>query len=827
MPVYQVARRIGSGGMAEVLLACQQGPGGFEKLVVIKRILSQFHGDERFVSMFLAEARLAASLKHPNIVEIYDVIREHDQFAIVMEYVSGEDLRCILDSVAQFERRLPVPLICQIAVATADALHCAHSATDAEGNVRSIVHGDISPSNIMVTYGGYTKVVDFGLAKVPSKTLPGHIQGNLLYCSPEQVNSQQLDERSDLFSLGTVLHEMLTSRKLFVGPSEAAIVRNIMERPIPPPSIYNHNVPLQLDEIVLRLLDRDPNTRTPTAAHLRNDLEALLHAFGDSSDRAIGQWLTTILAERHAMRLAVERQVTEDARRKALPADSASLPLFVPSATDSATYRSGSSPPLRRATTGSLLPGAASPDTASAHTTSQPFPYAPTGSSPFIQGINVPLPPKRRRSLVVLASFTLSALLVGAAAASFVTLRRSTPPVVETPPQPQPAAQTADPVKDPAVEKAEIPSAALRLHAVPHGATITVDGEPFEKQIGPDGLLVPVTPSKEIRIAISKKGYSSHEATLLSPSSGVMPVYVTLTKEVAAKEKKRDVRRVSSRSRRPSSGTLVLDFKPSDASIVIDGKVRSGQSPQKLQLKQGRHMVQVTASGHIPMARTFELRGGATERISIQLQREPPKMGKVSFSSTPAGAKVSIDGNYRGETPLKNLIELPAGKSVAVELTLDGYKKWSKRITPATNEVANVVATLEPIIKVQPKAKAKPKAKPKPPPKPVKISASDVTKVSGDLPSIRVRNVEQDGSALARRDQRWSNLAKNKPISAYLCIDTRGRVTSVTLGSSAPARMTPTLRRALMSWRYKPYRSSGRAVPACFINRLQLKIKPM
>ncbi|MCG8417576.1 MAG: PEGA domain-containing protein [Proteobacteria bacterium] len=252
----------------------------------------------------------------------------------------------------------------------------------------------------------------------------------------------------------------------------------------------------------------------------------------------------------------------------------------------------------------------------------------------------------------------------------------------------------------------------------------------------------------------------------------------------------------------------MLDFRPSNASILIDGKTRSGRSPQKLELERGRHTVQVSASGYVPMARTFEIEGGETERVSIQLQREAPRMGKVRVSSTPAGATVRVDGEYKGDTPLTKL-KLPAGETIVIELTLDGYKKWRKRVTPAINDVARVTATLEPIVKEKPK--------PEPPAKPVKVSASDVTKVSGNLPSIRLRNVKLDGN----------KPATTKPISARLCIDTRGKVTTVTLGKSVPAKMVTTLRRALKAWRYKPYRSSSKAVPACFVSRFRLKIEAL
>ena len=228
--------------MAEVLLARQQGIAGFEKLVVIKRILPQLRGDGRFVEMFLNEARLAAALHHPNIVEIYNIDRETEDFFIVMEYLSGEDLRLILRRAKREDFRIPVAIACRIIADAVAGLDFAHSATDTQGRPLGLVHRDVGPTNIMVTYTGTTKLLDFGVAKANVHniyTKPGTLKGKYGYASPEQVQHHELDSRSDIFSVAVVMWEMLTIRRLFRGDSPGEVLKAVMERQIPPPSSYN------------------------------------------------------------------------------------------------------------------------------------------------------------------------------------------------------------------------------------------------------------------------------------------------------------------------------------------------------------------------------------------------------------------------------------------------------------------------------------------------------------------------------------------------------------------------------------------------------------
>ncbi len=331
---YRLARKIATGGMAEVFLAIQQGMGGFEKLVVIKRILPHLCEDGRFIQMFLDEARLAASLAHPNVVEIFDIGRDDDGFFIVMEYLSGEDVLYLLRTLASREdEHMPVPVVSHVVAHAAAGLAAAHLATDAEGRSREVVHRDVSPGNILLTYDGSAKLVDFGVAKANVAnvyTRPGTLKGKLGYTSPEQIQHLELDGRSDLFSLGVVAWQMLTGCRLFSRKSEASAIKAVMEQHIPPPSELNPAVPELMDQVILGCLERERTNRIQSASNLCALLEQVAQESGwSTSERQVGEWMRSAFAERRDERLAMEREVTLEAREADTPPpNSTLLPLF-------------------------------------------------------------------------------------------------------------------------------------------------------------------------------------------------------------------------------------------------------------------------------------------------------------------------------------------------------------------------------------------------------------------------------------------------------------------------------------------------------------------
>jgi serine/threonine-protein kinase len=276
---YLLVGEVALGGMAEVFLAVQQGIQGFMKVVTLKRVLPHLNESADFVKMFIDEARLSARFDHPNIVRTFE-FGEHDgRYFTVMEYLAGEDLSKLLMRSYNTKRPLPLHLISGIAAQICNGLHCAHEFTDTSGRPMGLVHRDVNPANVIVTYNGEVKLIDFGVAKAnasASQTLAGTIKGKLAYMSPEQILARGVDRRSDVFSTGVVLWELLTVKPLFARESEAATLYAVMNDPIPPPSKIRKDVPPELDAIVLRALMRTPADRYETSEQMREALEAFL-----------------------------------------------------------------------------------------------------------------------------------------------------------------------------------------------------------------------------------------------------------------------------------------------------------------------------------------------------------------------------------------------------------------------------------------------------------------------------------------------------------------------------------------------------------------------
>jgi serine/threonine protein kinase len=275
---FEIVRKLARGGMAEIFLARTRGPSGFEKLVVLKKILPKYAGRQRFVQLFLDEARLAASLDHPNIAQVYDIGTVDGSYFFTMEYLHGQDVRSILHRTWRTGARFPIEHAVQIARHVASALHFAHEKRSDDGTLLGIVHRDVSPSNIIVTYDGATKLLDFGVAKTTAstvKTRTGALKGKVSYMSPEQARGAPIDRRSDIFALGIVLWEMVATQRLYRGENDLATLQLIITQPPKRPTAVRPECPRELERIVLRALADDPGARYQTAEQLVTDLDEL------------------------------------------------------------------------------------------------------------------------------------------------------------------------------------------------------------------------------------------------------------------------------------------------------------------------------------------------------------------------------------------------------------------------------------------------------------------------------------------------------------------------------------------------------------------------
>jgi hypothetical protein len=308
-----VLARLATGGAANIFLARQPGAAGFNKLVCLKTLLPERASDADFVAMFLDEARLAARLNHPNCVQIYDLGRVRGVYYISMEYIFGDTLWNLLTTVTKLRTPLPASHVAAIIASGCDGLHHAHELKDGKGRPYNLVHRDVSPQNIMVTYEGQTKVVDFGIAKAETgraPTIAGIVKGKFSYMSPEQITGGSVDRRSDIYSLGIVFFECLASRRLYRGDSPEDIARLILEHRAPRLRDVVPDIPAELDEICAKALARHPSKRYQTALEMGDALRDYLDSVRYNQSASS---LAKLLEERFGDAVARRRKVFEAA----------------------------------------------------------------------------------------------------------------------------------------------------------------------------------------------------------------------------------------------------------------------------------------------------------------------------------------------------------------------------------------------------------------------------------------------------------------------------------------------------------------------------------
>jgi serine/threonine protein kinase len=277
---YELVLRVGRGGMAAVWVARERAATSKDdRLVAVKVMLTELADESEFVKMFLDEVRLVRSIRHPNVVDVYDVGEDEGVMWMAMEWVEGESLHTVIAEAGK-RRAIPPELAVRIIADAAAGVHAAHELRDLDGSLRGVVHRDISPHNILIGTNGIVKLVDFGVAKaigrISEATRAGQLKGKFGYMSPEQALGKGVDRRSDIFSLGIVLFELTTSRRLFRGEHDVETLRLVISGGIPKPTLIDTKYPPELERIVLKALERNVSARYQTAAEFEHDLRAYL-----------------------------------------------------------------------------------------------------------------------------------------------------------------------------------------------------------------------------------------------------------------------------------------------------------------------------------------------------------------------------------------------------------------------------------------------------------------------------------------------------------------------------------------------------------------------
>ena len=637
---YWLLDRIAVGGMAEVFRAKTFGAQGFEKVLVIKRILDRFADDADFVEMFIDEAKLSASLAHPNIAQIFDFGKQGSNYFIAMEAVDGQDLKSVLRRLAEASERMPIEYACYMGHQIARGLDYAHKRSDAMGLPLNIVHRDVSPSNAIVSYEGQIKIVDFGIAHAESanrESESGVLKGKYSYMSPEQASGFEVDHRSDVFSTGIVLWEMLTGNRLFRYASEIETLEAIKACSVPPPSEYNPDVPPELDEICLIALAREPGARYQQASDLQNALgDFLLPSSPDRVAPSVATWMREHFGEE--IRQARER-LDRGTQLAAEMHFGGELDLILDEE--------------EALTATVVVPVAAVVDT---ETVRPPAPAPPTNR--LVLGA------------LLLISGLLLTLLVLVWPVLFPTIQDATLEVTVLP-------SDIDGVVM-AVNGEATGSTTVELAPeVPHELTISapgyatrtksielVSGQVYaiEVQLQPDSLgelEEPPPASGPADLGEDLAPIEAAPAPTPRPRSAPTPAITATIPDLPQPV-----------GTEPS--TLFFASRPAGAKVLVDG-APAGSTPFSLEVADpGRsYAIEFRLEGFKTVRATATApEAGATVRISRELPSlEAVKPGKLNVQATPGWAKVYIDGAYVSTTPLIGH-ELPAG-TYAIRLVND------------------------------------------------------------------------------------------------------------------------------------------------------------
>jgi serine/threonine-protein kinase len=621
---YRLLKRLARGGMAEVFLAAQSGPDGFRRRVAVKRILPHLADSQEFVGMFLDEARLAAALSHPNVVHVYDFGKVDDYYFITMEFVDGVDAGLIIKQSAH--EPAPPELVARIVADAAAGLHHAHQLTDALGRPVGIVHRDISPQNLLISFDGVVKVVDFGIAKAAfhaERTRPGVVKGKFAYMSPEQVVGKSLDGRSDVFSLAVVAWEMLAGRYIVSRDNPAESMRLIRDGRLPAIESVRKDVPAPLARALGRALTKDFDDR-PSAKELGLELEAYLKgASGIATSLAVAEWVRARFPREMTGPLPVLGGGTEASPGtvQATAGTAAATGLASASALAGGTPTSAEAPAARRAET------APPTDREAAPVTSAPSPpIASVAGTEMMPAAR----PRRRRGLAAAVGLAVGLVVVGVLwlAGAFSNGRARTPTVARAPaqvapptgPRVTPMAPVA-PAADAAVMAVDPPvaptTAELDIVTDPGGAHVALDGHALDT---PTPAHIAELGEGEHTVQVTLTGYApvSRRVTLavgdrrtleiaLAPEPGTKP----------AAHPPSNAREERPRAR-PSTGLLTVRTIPY-SDVYMNGR-KLGTTPfADVELPAGTHTLVFKNPDKGVKKRTVVIRPGATTKLSFDL----------------------------------------------------------------------------------------------------------------------------------------------------------------------------------------------------------------
>ena len=666
---YVLLDRINVGGMAEVFKAKAFGVEGFEKIVAIKRILPTMSEDDEFIKMFVDEARITVQLHHENIVQVHELGRESGQYYIAMEYVSGRDMRQVLDAMKKRGLTIPVSTAAYIASSVAEGLDYAHHKADANGNNLNLIHRDVSPQNILVSYDGAVKITDFGIAKAEdraSKTQAGVLKGKFAYMSPEQVRGQTIDGRSDIFAVGILLYEMVTGERLFLGESDFSTLDKVRKAEVRPPSELNADLPPALEAIILKALAREPGDRYLRGAELAEALEQFL-----IED-------TTIFSAKR-MRSFMEQHFSEDREREL--SRMRSLPPTPPPPPAGATSGGPPPPPMPDDVpalggesektvifAGGMDFGGEKTELFDASKLGL-FDLPSAGSEPPSDRSNdatVMFEPKELEKVVAETGVTKASPV----AAPTSGLTRGLQAIA--------GLVTLALVALGVVSLVGGDSVALRVNVDPNVPfELRLDG----KVVGTESpVVVPSVSIGEHRLSVSAEGYLSQEYTFEVVEGSENQVNLALEADESAFK----------------NGQMVIVTDPPNAEVIINGgqPLQSPVTQENLD-RRIEHVIQVSAQGFLPQTRRFVFREGQKETLQVKLEKVLLK-ASLKVTSRPSDAIVMLDGKPIGKTPL-DLSDVAQSEGARLSVLLAGFEPYNEVLVLKPGKLSKVDARLKAI----------------------------------------------------------------------------------------------------------------------------------
>ncbi len=632
---YTLIRHLATGGMAELYLSLQRSISGFEKLIVIKKILPRYAADREFIDMFLDEARIAATLNHPNIVQIFDVGSVGKDYFIAMEFIHGEDLRNIVGAMRKKKMRsFPLEHAVSIIMGVCKGLSFAHDHRGLTGDALNIVHRDISPQNILVTFNGEVKVVDFGIARAMAKDAgietekSGALRGKFPYMSPEQIKGLNLDMRSDIFSVGIVLFELTTGRRLFKGKNELETLSKIVDNEYPKPSSVTSNYPRDLEEIVLTALQKDRDLRYSTALTMQQELEdfARNHKIKVSTIE-LGKFMEDLFYEK----IQQEREALKEGKKLAdIIAEKEANEI------DLDEFLDLSSMPSSGGTTGRAM----------------------ATDSAAVSGIMaMPMAEDRKRKGALFFAVITLIVLVVASAGAFFGYQMYTK-----------------------AQESALQIGRVNVITDPPGAAVYVDGEKYPGE-------TPLTLDKlkaDVRYGIKVKidGYEPAKRE------------VSITQKQPTLELKIKLKPIKA----AGMAVLKVETNVPEAVFILDGEKMEGKGSITLSSvkPEAPHTLFIQAPEYTDHTEKLALKPGEVRELKVEL--EPRPLGEDEFAlvleTDPEGAAVTVDGKkLDGLTPGKWRLSWKQSMSLFIEK--DRYKKKEIAIKPVKGKELTLAENLD------------------------------------------------------------------------------------------------------------------------------------